>query len=31
MIIGKNCVIDNEVDLKDYDVEEIKSGEGILK
>jgi len=31
MIIGKNCVIDNEIDLNDYDVEEINSGEGILK
>jgi len=31
MIIGKNCVIDNEVDLNDYDLQEIKSGEGIVK
>ncbi|KUK15666.1 MAG: Glucose-1-phosphate adenylyltransferase [Petrotoga mobilis] len=31
MIIGKNCVIDNEVDLNDYDLQEIKSGEGLVK
>jgi len=31
VIIEKNCVIDNEIDLNDYDVEEIKSGEGRLK
>jgi len=31
MVMGKNCVIDNDVDLNDYNVEELKSGEGILK
>ncbi|PNR92425.1 glucose-1-phosphate adenylyltransferase [Petrotoga sp. 9PWA.NaAc.5.4] len=28
--IGKNCVIDNNVDLNNYDVKELKSGEAII-
>ncbi|RAO99199.1 glucose-1-phosphate adenylyltransferase [Petrotoga sp. 9PW.55.5.1] len=31
MIIGKNCAIDNEVDLTKSNINEIKSGEGIIK
>lgn len=29
--IGKNCVIDNYVDLSEYNIKQIKSGEGIIK